>query len=127
MNPGIIYARPEAIVRGPPLPHELAGGRPEEIHQSRGRRQHEARDFPLMIIPADFRMAIHLGRQAVEAIWTTAGRGAAALGPGMNGIGICNGFQVLVKAGICLEMTMETTMDDSHRLMSIVDRRRRRI
>ncbi|MBK9945345.1 MAG: phosphoribosylformylglycinamidine synthase I [Kouleothrix sp.] len=83
---------------------ELAGGRAERIHINRlvegGVR---LADYALLIIPGGFSYGDHLGAGkllAVDLAHRLGAQLAAFVADGRPVIGICNGFQVLVKAGI---------------------------
>jgi phosphoribosylformylglycinamidine synthase len=83
---------------------ELAGGRPERVHVNRVVAG-DARiaDFALLIIPGGFSYGDHLGAGKLLAVDLAHRLGeqlAAFVADGRPVIGICNGFQVLVKAGI---------------------------
>jgi phosphoribosylformylglycinamidine synthase len=83
---------------------ELAGGRPERVHVNRlvaGDAQ--IADYALLIIPGGFSYGDHLGAGKLLAVDLAHRLGeqlAAFVADGRPVIGICNGFQVLVKAGI---------------------------
>ena len=83
---------------------ELAGGRPERIHINRVvEGSTKLADYALLIIPGGFSYGDHLGAGKLLAVDLAHRLGdalAAFVADGRPVIGICNGFQVLVKAGI---------------------------
>ncbi len=83
---------------------ELAGGAPEIVHVNRvisGETRLE--DYRMLVLPGGFSYGDDLGAGKLWAV-TLAGRLADALsdfvGRGRPVLGICNGFQALVKAGL---------------------------
>jgi phosphoribosylformylglycinamidine synthase I len=83
---------------------ELAGGRPERVHVNRVvEGTTKLADYALLIIPGGFSYGDHLGAGKLLAVDLAHRLGetlAAFVADGRPVIGICNGFQVLVKAGI---------------------------
>jgi phosphoribosylformylglycinamidine synthase len=83
---------------------EMAGGRPERIHVNRiVEGDANINDYALLIIPGGFSYGDHLGAGKLLAVDLAHRLGeqlAAFVADGRPVIGICNGFQVLVKAGI---------------------------
>src|SRR5215203_1715087 len=83
---------------------ELAGGRPERVHINRVvEGATKLADYALLIIPGGFSYGDHLGAGKLLAVDLAHRLGealAAFVADGRPVIGICNGFQVLVKAGI---------------------------
>ena len=83
---------------------ELAGGQPERIHVNRVvEGSAKLADYALLIIPGGFSYGDHLGAGKLLAVDLAHRLGealAAFVADGRPVIGICNGFQVLVKAGI---------------------------
>src|SRR5687767_553583 len=83
---------------------ELAGGLADRVHVNRlveGRAR--LADYALLVIPGGFSYGDHLGAGkllAVDLIHRLGDQLAAFVADGRPVIGICNGFQVLVKAGI---------------------------
>jgi phosphoribosylformylglycinamidine synthase len=83
---------------------ELAGGAAERVHVNRlvaGERR--LADYALVIIPGGFSYGDHLGAGkllAVDLAHRLGDQIHAFVADGRPVIGICNGFQVLVKAGI---------------------------
>jgi phosphoribosylformylglycinamidine synthase len=83
---------------------ELAGARPEIVHlnQLRGGERRWA-DYQLLVLPGGFSYADALGAGklfALELVAYFAAEVLAFVDSGKPVIGICNGFQALVKAGI---------------------------
>lgn len=83
---------------------ELAGGRPDLVHVNRivdGSAR--LADYAMLIIPGGFSYGDHLGAGKLLAVDLAHRLGEAIarfVADGRPVIGICNGFQVLVKAGI---------------------------
>src|SRR5690349_12029862 len=107
---------------------ELAGGRPERIHINRVvEGSTKLADYALLIIPGGFSYGDHLGAGkllAVDLAHRLSEALAAFVTDGRPVIGICNGFQVLVKAGILPGMDeRRKTKDESIPASSAVDRR----
>ncbi|MEO7909842.1 MAG: phosphoribosylformylglycinamidine synthase I [Roseiflexaceae bacterium] len=92
---------------------ELAGGRPERVHINRVvEGSTKLADYALLIIPGGFSYGDHLGAGkllAVDLAHRLAEELAAFVADGRPVIGICNGFQVLVKAGILPGMDESTS------------------
>lgn len=83
---------------------ELAGAAPERVHVNRiadgGVR---LGDYAMLVIPGGFSYGDHLGAGkllAVDLIHRLGEQLVAFVADGRPVLGICNGFQVLVKAGI---------------------------
>jgi phosphoribosylformylglycinamidine synthase len=83
---------------------ELAGGRAERVHVNRiVEGTARLADYALLIIPGGFSYGDHLGAGkllAVDLAHRLGDQIAAFVADGRPTLGICNGFQVLVKAGI---------------------------
>jgi len=83
---------------------ELAGGRPERVHVNRVvEGAVRLADYAVLLIPGGFSYGDHLGAGkllAVDLIHRLAEQLRGFVADGRPVIGICNGFQVLVKAGI---------------------------
>ncbi len=83
---------------------ELAGGQAERVHVNRvvdGAVR--LADYALLIIPGGFSYGDHLGAGkllAVDLLHRLAEQLAAFVSDARPVIGVCNGFQVLVKSGI---------------------------
>jgi phosphoribosylformylglycinamidine synthase len=90
---------------------ELAGGRPERVHINRVvEGATKLADYALLIIPGGFSYGDHLGAGkllAVDLAHRLSEALAAFVADGRPVIGICNGFQVLVKAGILPGVTTD--------------------
>jgi phosphoribosylformylglycinamidine synthase len=83
---------------------ELAGGRVERVHVNRlvGGAVRLA-DYALLLIPGGFSYGDHLGAGkllAVDLVHRLGEQLRGFVADGRPVVGICNGFQVLVKAGI---------------------------
>jgi phosphoribosylformylglycinamidine synthase len=82
----------------------LAGAAPEIVHINQLRSgERRLADFELLVIPGGFSYADALGAGRLFALDLAsyfADQAAAFVDSGKPVIGICNGFQVLVKAGI---------------------------
>src|SRR5689334_7667063 len=97
---------------------ELAGGRAERVHVNRVvEGAVRVADYGLLIIPGGFSYGDHLGAGKLLAVDLAHRLGeqlAAFVADRRPLIGICNGFQVLVKAGILPgEGDRSQTRDDS--------------
>jgi phosphoribosylformylglycinamidine synthase len=109
---------------------ELAGGRPERVHINRVvEGATKLADYALLIIPGGFSYGDHLGAGkllAVDLAHRLSEALAAFVADGRPVIGICNGFQVLVKAGVLPGMDErprtkdESSPEDKHRPSSLV-------
>ena len=94
---------------------ELAGGDPERIHVNQiveGAVQ--LNDYAMLIIPGGFSYGDHLGAGkllAIDLAYRLADQLHAFVADQRPVLGICNGFQVLVKAGI-LPGALSDTSDE---------------
>lgn len=82
---------------------ELAGGDPETVHTSELRNSRKIETFQMLVIPGGFSYGDHLGSATVwsnELKDVIGSRVQKFLNSGKLIMGICNGFQVLVKLGI---------------------------
>ena len=83
---------------------ELAGGSPEIVHLNQLRRGHKHwRDYQMLVVPGGFSYADALGAGKLLALDLKeyfASEVGAFVESGKPVIGICNGFQALVKSGI---------------------------
>ena len=83
---------------------ELAGGRPEIVHINQLRRgEKHWRDYQMLVLPGGFSYADALGAGKLLALDLQAyfaDEVQEFVAAGKPVIGICNGFQALVKAGI---------------------------
>ncbi len=83
---------------------ECAGGLPEIVHVNQLRRgQRRLADYQMLIVPGGFSYADALGAGRLLALDLRAffaEEVRAFVDSGRPVIGICNGFQALVKAGI---------------------------
>lgn len=83
---------------------ELAGGAPERVHINRiAGGSVRLADYAMLVIPGGFSYGDHLGAGKLLAVDLIHRLGDALrhfIADGRPVIGICNGFQVLVKAGI---------------------------
>ncbi len=95
---------------------ELAGGRADRVHINRVvEGATKLADYALLIIPGGFSYGDHLGAGkllAVDLAHRLSEALAAFVADGRPVIGICNGFQVLVKAGILPGMDERRTTND---------------
>ncbi|MBK9711164.1 MAG: phosphoribosylformylglycinamidine synthase I [Kouleothrix sp.] len=96
---------------------ELAGGRADRVHVNRVvEGAARLADYGLLIIPGGFSYGDHLGAGkllAVDLVHRLGEQLDSFVADGRPVIGICNGFQVLVKAGI-----LPGTQNDEHRTMN---------
>lgn len=96
---------------------ELAGGRAERAHVNalvQGSVQLDS--YAMLIIPGGFSYGDHLGAGkllAVDLIHRLGEQIEAFVAKGRPVIGICNGFQVLVKAGILPGVSSSFSQQDS--------------
>lgn len=83
---------------------ELAGGRAERIHVNRlAEGSVRLDDYAALVIPGGFSYGDHLGAGkllAVDLVHRLSDSLQAFVADGRPVLGICNGFQVLVKAGL---------------------------
>ncbi len=88
---------------------ELAGAAPEIVHvNALHSRERRLSDYAMLVIPGGFSYADALGAGRLFALDLAsyfADQVAEFVAAGKPVIGICNGFQVLVKAGILPGMT----------------------
>ncbi len=100
----ILHANGTNRDRDAALACELAGGRPEIVHVNQllaGERR--LADYAMLVIPGGFSYGDDLGAGALWAQDLQWGLGEALrrfVADGRPVLGICNGFQALVKAGI---------------------------
>lgn len=106
MTPRVLILRAPGINRDEDAAAaiELAGGQPERAHVNRlVEGQVQLTDYAMLIIPGGFSYGDHLGAGRLLAVDLTHRLGEqinAFVADGRPVLGICNGFQVLVKAGI---------------------------
>lgn len=83
---------------------ECAGGRPEIVHINRLiAGEQRLMDYAMLVVPGGFSYGDHLGAGkllAVDLVHCLGEQIARFIADGRPVIGICNGFQALVKAGI---------------------------
>jgi phosphoribosylformylglycinamidine synthase subunit PurQ / glutaminase len=101
---------------------EMAGGRPERIHVNQMvAGAVRLADYGLLIIPGGFSYGDHLGAGKLLAVDLAHRLGEqidAFVADGRPAIGICNGFQVLVKAGILPGLDQRPTTKGQGRVES---------
>jgi phosphoribosylformylglycinamidine synthase len=108
----ILHANGTNRDRDAALACELAGGQPEIVHVNQllaGERR--LRDYHMLVVPGGFSYGDDLGAGVLWSLDLQAGLGEAMQRFVENGrpiIGICNGFQALVKAGILPGFNGET-------------------
>ena len=106
MQPKVLVLRAAGINRDTDAAAaiELAGGRPECVHINRvAAGDTRLGDYSMLIIPGGFSYGDHLGAGkllAVDLMEHLGDQLAAFVESGRPVLGICNGFQVLVKAGV---------------------------
>jgi phosphoribosylformylglycinamidine synthase len=94
---------------------ELAGGRVERVHVNRlAEGSVRLDDFAALVIPGGFSYGDHLGAGkllAVDLVHRLSDRLDRFVAAGRPVLGVCNGFQVLVKSGLLpgAAETSETT------------------
>lgn len=92
---------------------EAAGAHAERVHINRiADGSVHLRDYGLLIIPGGFSYGDHLGAGrllAVDLAYRLGEQLAAFVADGRPVLGICNGFQVLVKAGILPDLEARTS------------------
>lgn len=95
---------------------ELAGGQAERVHVNRVvEGAARLSDYALLIIPGGFSYGDHLGAGKLLAVDLAHRLGEQLrlfVDDGRPVLGICNGFQVLVKAGILPGDNQAATTDD---------------
>jgi len=108
---------------------ELAGGQADRIHVNRVvESATRLADYALLIIPGGFSYGDHLGAGnllAIDLIHRLSEQLRAFVADGRPVIGICNGFQVLVKSGILPGVAVERsnvgTFERSMALATLTD------
>lgn len=97
---------------------ELAGGRAERVHVNRVvEGQARLEDYAALVIPGGFSYGDHLGAGkllAVDLVHRLGERLLRFVEDGRPVLGICNGFQVLVKAGLLPGNGLRQTVTLTH-------------
>jgi len=120
MQPRVLILRAAGINRDTDAAAalELAGGIPECVHINRvAAGDVRLANYAMLIVPGGFSYGDHLGAGkllAVDLIQRLGDQLAAFVDAGRPVLGICNGFQVLVKAGV-----LPGRMKDEARRMNI--------
>lgn len=102
------------------LAFRMAGGEPHLVHTNELKKFKKIAGYQLIIIPGGFSYGDHLGS---ATIWSNQLRNiigeniAKFLDSGKLVLGVCNGFQVLVKLGVVpntlSNLTIESTLNDN--------------
>ncbi len=106
MNPSILILHASGTNRDGEAARacELAGGAPEIVHINQLRRgERRFADFDMLLLPGGFSYGDALGagsRQALDLQVFFQDQLHEFVGSGKPVLGICNGFQTLVKAGL---------------------------
>lgn len=106
MNPSILILHASGINRDEEAARacELAGGAPEIVHINRLRAgERNMRDYQMLLIPGGFSYGDALGagtRMALDMQVYFENELREFVESGKPVLGVCNGFQVLVKAGL---------------------------
>jgi phosphoribosylformylglycinamidine synthase subunit PurQ / glutaminase len=106
MTPRVLILRAPGINRDQDAARacELAGGRAERVHVNRlAENSVRLDDYAMLVIPGGFSYGDHLGAGRLLAVDLEHRLGEQIqrfVAAGRPVIGICNGFQVLVKAGV---------------------------
>jgi phosphoribosylformylglycinamidine synthase len=106
MQPKVLILRAAGINRDTDAAAavELAGGRPDCVHINRvAAGDVRLADYAMLVVPGGFSYGDHLGAGkllAVDLMERLGDQLAAFVADGRPVLGICNGFQVLVKAGV---------------------------
>jgi phosphoribosylformylglycinamidine synthase len=106
MQPKVLVLRAAGINRDADAAAavELAGGRPECVHINRvASGDARLADYAMLVVPGGFSYGDHLGAGkllAIDLLHRLGDQLAAFVEDGRPVLGICNGFQVLVKAGV---------------------------
>ncbi|HEX6288930.1 MAG TPA: phosphoribosylformylglycinamidine synthase I [Herpetosiphonaceae bacterium] len=102
---------------------ELAGGRAERVHINRlAEGGVRLDDFAALVIPGGFSYGDHLGAGkllAVDLVHRLSERLQAFVADGRPVLGICNGFQVLVKSGLLPGAAEQTGASASHQTVTL--------
>ena len=97
---------------------ERAGGAPEIVHVNALISGHRSlSDYGMLVLPGGFSYADDLGAGRVWALLLRTRLGDAMrsfIDSGKPVLGICNGFQALLKSGLLLEESAEPTITLTH-------------
>jgi phosphoribosylformylglycinamidine synthase len=127
MTPRVLVLRAPGINRDQDAARacELAGGAPERVHVNRvAAGDVRLDDYAMLVIPGGFSYGDHLGAGRLLAVDLEHRLGAQIqrfVAAGRPVIGICNGFQVLVKAGV-----LPGAPDPAQPRVTLADNRSRR-
>ena len=100
------------------LAFELAGGVPTLVNTSEIKNQKKLNSFQVIIIPGGFSYGDHLGSATIwsnELQVVLGDRLLEFLESGKLILGVCNGFQVLVKLGIVPDTLRRSSVESSLR------------
>lgn len=104
---------------------ELAGGAPEIVHINQLRRgERSFQDYDLLLLPGGFSYGDALGagaRQALDLHVFFQDELQRFVESGKRVLGICNGFQTLVRAGLLPEIPTDPSDERESRTVTLTD------